>query len=72
MIPLRYKKTVAGRVTAAILRSEIDPGFVVAEGVAYKCHFIDAGCNAQKLCAEADRDFQQMRRLERGERVTVL
>ncbi len=61
MIPLRHKNTVAGRVVAAILRAEIDPGYWVAESVAYKCAFHDQGSHVKNHLLAADRDALLMR-----------
>ena len=63
MIPLRQKNTIAGAVARAILRTEADPSYLIAEQVAYKCALIAKGCDAQTICEDAKRDFEWMREL---------
>lgn len=58
---LRHRNTIAGAVCRAILRTEADPSYLIAEPAAYKCALIQRGCNAQTICAEATRDIQIMR-----------
>lgn len=60
-IPLRHKNTIAGRVTAAILRTEIDAGFLAAEPTAYKCALHDMGVPVRNTIQDATRDALMMR-----------
>ena len=61
MIPLRHKNTIAGRVTAAVLRAEIDSDFIVAEGAAYKCALAGEDADrAMRFCDDATVDFYAM------------
>lgn len=59
-LALRHKNTVAGAVVRAILRTEIDAGYLIAEGAAYKCGFHAMGSPAAKHCADADHDYRIM------------
>lgn len=60
---MRHKNTIAGRVALAVSRIDIDPAFIAAEGIAYKCAFEDMGSPALKHCAAATADAAVMRYL---------
>jgi hypothetical protein len=54
---LRTRNTIAGAVCRATLRTEADPGYLIAEPAAYKCALAERGSNPLQLCADATRDY---------------
>jgi len=55
--------SIAGAVTRHIRRTEVEPGFLAAEGVAFKAHLAAKGANLRAMLREPHADYFVMRAL---------